>query len=128
VVKKRSGQVLTSKIINMAERIKDAEDRMLESMFASAPITDDGFSVRIVQKVRRRIWLRRLTLPIATVIGLLVSFKPLAAFVTTLAGLSKLIPQDVLNVTSTIVPQLPMLVLGGMLLATCMAGLRALED
>jgi hypothetical protein len=119
---------LTSKIINMAERIKDAEDRMLETMFAAAPITDDGFSIRVVQKVRRRIWLRRLTLPIATVIGLLVSFKPLAAFVTTLAGLSKLIPQDVLNVTSTIVPQLPMLVLGAMLLATCMAGLRALED
>ena len=57
---------MTSKIINMAEHIKDDADRMLESMFASDPVPDDGFSVRVVRKVRRRIWVRRLTLPIAT--------------------------------------------------------------
>jgi hypothetical protein len=112
----------------MAERIRDEEDRMLESMFASAPIADDGFSVQVVKKVRRRMWLRRLTLPVASLIGALISFKPLAGLVTTLAGFTTLIPQDVVNATSTILPQLPMLVLGAMLLATCMLGLRSLED
>jgi len=119
---------LTSKIINMAERIKDENDRMLESMFASAPIADDGFSVRVVRKVRRRMWLRRLTLPFATLVGAIVSFKPLAGLVTTLAGFTTLIPENVLSVSSTILPQLPMLVLGAMLLAACMIGLRSLED
>jgi hypothetical protein len=119
---------LTSKIINMVERIKDEQDRMLESMFASAPIADNGFSARVVRKVRRRIWLRRLTLPVATLIGSLVAFKPLTELVTVIAGLVQLIPQDVLGVSAIVIPQLPMLVLGAMLLAACMVGLRMIED
>ena len=119
---------MTSKIINMAERIKDEQDRMLESMFASEPIADDGFSARVVGKVRRRIWLRRLTLPVATLIGALVAFKPLTELVTLIAGLVQLIPQDVLGISAAVIPQLPMLVLGAMLLAACMIGMRMLED
>jgi hypothetical protein len=112
----------------MAERIKDEQDRMLESMFASEPIADNGFSARVVRKVRRRIWLRRLTLPVATLIGSLVAFKPLTELVTVIAGLVQLIPQDVLGVSAIVIPQLPMLVLGAMLLAACMIGMRMIED
>jgi hypothetical protein len=119
---------LTSKIINMAERIKDEKDLLLESMFASEPIADNGFSVRVVRKVRRRMWLRRLTLPVASLIGALIAFKPLTQLVTLIAGLVQVIPQDVLDVSSIVVPQLPMLVLGAMLLATCMIGLRMIDD
>ena len=106
----------------MAERIKDEQDRMLESMFASEPIADNGFSARIVNKVRR------LTLPVASLIGALIAFKPLTQLVTLIAGLVQVIPQDVLDASSIVVPQLPMLVLGAMLLATCMIGLRMIED
>ncbi len=119
---------MTSKIINMAEQIKDDKDRLLESMFASEPIADNGFSVRVVRKVRRRIWLRRLTLPVASLVGALIAFKPLTQLVTLIAGLVQVIPQDVLDASSIVVPQLPMLVLGAMLLATCMIGLRMIED
>jgi hypothetical protein len=113
----------------MADRIKDEQDRLLESMFASEPIADDGFSARIVHRVRRRMWLRRVTLPVATVIGLLVSFKPLTSLVTTLAGLVQLLPIDKIGATSDqFIAQLPMIVLGAMLLGACMVGLRMLED
>jgi hypothetical protein len=113
----------------MAEHIKDEQDRLLESMFASEPIADDGFSARIVHRVRRRMWLRRVTLPVATVIGLLVSFKPLTTLVTTLAGLIQLLPFDALGATSEqLLSQAPLIVLGGMLLAACMIGMRMLED
>ena len=112
----------------MAERIKDEQDRLLESMFASDPIADDGFSARVVRKVRRRMWLRRLTLPVATLIGSLVAFKPLTELVTVIAGLVQAIPLDVLNTSGIVVPQLWMLVVGAMLLATCMVGLRLLDD
>jgi hypothetical protein len=112
----------------MAERIKDEKDRLLESMFASEPIADNGFSVKIVRKVRRRIWLRRLMLPSVTLIGALVAFKPLTQLVMVMAGLVQVIPQDVLDASAFVIPQLPMLVLGAMLLATCMVGLRMLED
>lgn len=119
---------MISKIINMAERMKDSEDRMLESLFASDPVADDGFSVRVVGKIRRRIWVRRLTMPIATLIGAAVSFKPLAGLVTTLAGFAQLIPQDVIDLSHQALPQLSYIVLGAMLLITCMVGLRVLED
>ena len=119
---------MTSKIINMAERIKDEQDRLLESMFASDPIADDRFSARVVRKVRRRIWLRRLTLPVAALIGSLVAFKPLTELVTVIAGLIQAVPMDALNSSAIVVPQLWMLVVGAMLLATCMIGLRLIDE
>jgi len=119
---------LISKIINMAEHNRDDQDRLLESMFASSPIADDGFSVRVVRRVRRRIWVRRMALPVATLIGAAISFKPIAGLVAMLAGFAQLIPQDVVNLSYHALPQLPFIVLGAMLLATCMVGLRTLED
>jgi len=119
---------LTSKIINMAERIKDAEDRLLESMFDSAPIADDGFSTAVVRKIRRRVWLRRLALPVAALVGGAIAIKPLAGLVTAVVRLSSLLPQELLAATTSLVPQAPMIVLGAMLLAACLLGLRALDD
>jgi hypothetical protein len=112
----------------MAEKLRDNEDRLLESMFASAPIADDGFSAMIEKKVRRRLWLRRMILPVATLVGALVSFKPLAALITTLASLTSLLPKELLEAPQDLVPQLPMIVLGAMLLATCLLGLRILDE
>jgi uncharacterized membrane protein YdbT with pleckstrin-like domain len=112
----------------MAERIKDAEDRLLESMFASPPIADDGFSARVVRKMNRRIWLRRLTLPIAATIGGIIAIKPLAGLVALLSSLSSLIPADTINMASNSIPQFQTVVLGAILLAVCLVSTRFLED
>ena len=112
----------------MAEKIKDTEDRLLESMFESLPIADDGFSVKVVRKIRRRLWLRRLMLPAAASIGGMIAFKPLAGLVATLANFTSLVPDEYLNTVASALPQLQMLVMGAMLLAVCLLGLRALED
>jgi len=119
---------LISKIINMADRMKDAEDRLLESMFAAAPIADDGFSARVVGKVRRRLWLRRLALPVAALIGGAIAIKPLAALVTLIASLSMLVPQELLGTLTDFIPQAQTVVLGALLLAVCLLGMRMLED
>lgn len=124
---------MTSKIINMAERIKDEEDRLLESMFESAPVADDGFSVSIVRRVRRRLWLRRLAVPVAALIGGTIAIKPLTGFVTAVAGLSTLIPPELMKSATELVPQLPTtqvstIVLGAMLVAAVLLGLRSLEE
>ncbi len=119
---------MISKIINMAERIKDAEDRLLESMFESPPLADDDFSVRIVRKINRRLWLRRLTLPTAAVIGGAIAFKPLVGLVTALANLSTLIPADTVSMATSSIPQLQTVVLGAVLLAVGLLGMRMLED
>ena len=51
----------------MAERQKDNEDLVLEALFRAEPIADDGFCKRVVARVRRRVWTRRVTLPVAVV-------------------------------------------------------------
>jgi len=119
---------LTSKIINMAETIKDAEDRFLETMFASAPIADDDFSVAVVRKVRRGLWLRRLAVPVAALIGGVIAFKPLAGLVAAVVSLSSLLPQELLSATTTLIPQAQFIVLGAMLLVACLLGVRSLEE
>ena len=112
----------------MAERIKDAEDRLLESLFESPPVADDGFSAKIVSRINRRLWLRRLTLPVAMVIGGTIAFKPLAALVDMLASLSPLIPSEIVNEVTGYIPQSQIVVLGAMLLAVGLVTLRMLED
>lgn len=127
MVKIRSGTVLISKIINMVERMKDAEDRLLESMFDSPPIADDGFSVQVVRKVNKQLWFRRLTLPVAAIIGGVIAFKPLAGLVALLASLFTLIPQDAVSMATSSIPQFQTIVLGAVLLIAGLIGLRMIE-
>ena len=112
----------------MADRIKDAEDRLLETMFAAEPIADDGFSDRIVRRIRRRLWLRRLAMPIAVLLGAAIAAEPVFEFVQAVAGLSTLLPAESINVPTGWIPQLQTIVLAGMLVATGVFGLRMLEE
>jgi len=108
----------------MAERLKDREDLRLEAMFQSAPIADDGFSDRVISRIRRQIWVQRLTLPIAFVVGAAVAARPLMQLVETVSGLLKFIPQTVAGNVGTLpvagLPQLPVLVLGSALLVAAL--------
>ena len=112
----------------MAEKIKDAEDRLLESMFDSKPLADDGFSVRVIRKINRQLWFRRLTLPVAAAIGGTIAFKPLAGLVTALANLSSLLPEDFVSGATSSIPQFQTVVLGAILLAVGLLGMRLLEE
>ena len=112
----------------MAERIRDTEDRLLESMFESAPIADDGFSAKIVRRVNRQLWIRRFTLPAAAVIGGVIAFKPLTGLLAVIANLSAFIPTGAVDVATTSIPQLQIVVLGAILLGAAMLGVRMLED
>jgi hypothetical protein len=111
----------------MADRLKDKEDRKLEALFASEPIADEGFSARVMARVRRQIWVRRLSLPIAFVIGAAFAMRPLMQLVDALSGLFEFIPQTLagnLNMVSAAqVPQMQSILLGAMLLVgVLMAG------
>ena len=129
---------MTSKIINMVDKLKDAEDRMLESLFQSEPIADDGFSRRVVTRIRRRLWIRRLALPVAMLVGGAVAIKPLSQLVTAVSKLLAVVPQGVLDAPTSWLPQMEavafgaslthMVVLGAMLLAAGLLGTRMLVD
>ncbi len=119
---------MTSKIINMAEINKDAEDRRLEALLRAEPIADEGFSRGIVRRIRRRLWIRRITLPGAAAIGAAIAVKPLAALVTMLFDFARALPVDVVQQTTAWLPPLPMIVLGAMLLVVMLLGLRMIEE
>jgi hypothetical protein len=108
----------------MADRLKDEEDRKLEALFASEPIADDGFSARVMARVRRQIWVRRLSLPLAFVIGASIAARPLMQLVDTLAGLLEFIPRTLasnLEVLPTLqAPQMQSILLGILLLLAAM--------
>ncbi len=119
---------MTSKIINMAEKLKDAEDRLLESLFAAEPLEDDGFSAQVIGRIQRRLWLRRLILPVAAVFGGLIAFRPMADLVSALAGLSSLLPPQLVETAQASLPQFSTLVMGGALLGICLIGMRVIEE
>ncbi len=112
----------------MAEKIRDAEDRLLESMFRSEPIDDDGFSDRIITRIRRRIWLRRLALPIAMLAGAAIAIKPLLQVVAVLSALTDSVPRDSFALPETILAQLPILVAIGCLLIVGIVTFQVSED
>jgi hypothetical protein len=119
---------LTSKIINMADKMKDAEDRIFESLFAAEPIADDGFSDHIVKRIRRHIWIQRLTLPAAMLIGGAIAIKPATQLVMAGSRLLGAVPQDILVAPADWIPQLPIVLLGGALLVIGMLSVRMLEE
>jgi len=116
----------------MVDRMKDAEDRKLESLFASNPIADDGFSTRIEKRIRRQLWVRRLALPVALLIGGVIAVKPLANLLTALLRFISVLPDNVssnLGVVSTAnLPQMSTFMLGGMLVLVAVMIMRMLED
>ena len=113
---------MTSKIINMAEKLRDAEDRMLESLFASEPIADDGFSQRVVGRIRRRIWIRRLALPIAIIIGGAIAIKPASQLVLAASKLLTIVPQDVVVTPAEWLPQVQGIAISGSFVQTAIYG------
>lgn len=121
----------------MADRLKSKEDLMLESMFRSEPVRDDGFSVNVISGVRRRLWVRRFSIPIALIIGMAIGAKPLAQLAMTIPKLLAIVPEslkvsdNVSNLSFLQISNLPAsstVVLGAMLLATVLLAGKLLED
>ncbi len=107
--------------------MKDAEDLMLEKLLGSEAIADDGFSDRVVKKVRRRLWVRRLTLPIAAAIGTSIAAKPVLSLLESLQGLIQtVVPADAAVVPA--LPSLPLLVGGALLFVAVVAAVQFIED
>ena len=123
---------MESKIINMADRLKDEADTRLESLFRSEPVRDDGFSVRVVARVRRQMWVRRLSLPLAFVIGVALSAKPLLQLANALPKLLGSVPAaaglSLDKLPINVLPQTSSIIMGVMLLAAVLMIGRMLED
>jgi hypothetical protein len=112
----------------MVDKTSNAEDRYLESMFRSAEIPDDGFSKRTLFRIRRRIWINRLALPVAVVIGAVFAVEPVTQLVSALFPLLSVLPLEVVDVPMRYLPQLQTIVLGGMTFAAAVALFKVFEE
>ena len=112
----------------MAERIKDEQDRLLETMFASSPIADDGFSALVIRRIRRKMLLRSLSLPIAALIGGAIAFKPILALAGFAQQLLQQLPDEFVAGATESLPALQFVVTGGLLLLVAVMALSMIED
>lgn len=122
---------MESKIIIMADRLKDEVDMRLESLFRSEPVRDDGFSARVVSRLRRQMWVRRLSLPFAFAIGAVISAKPVLQLANALPNLLGSVPGIALDLDKLPIgdmPQMSTMVMGVMLLAAVLMVSRMLEE
>lgn len=67
----------------MVDRKRETEDKILETLFQSESVRDAGFSVRTMKLLRRRMWVQRLALPIAFLLGAVIAVKPLSQLIVT---------------------------------------------
>ena len=115
----------------MADRIKDEDDLALEAMFRSDPIRDDGFSAQVTGRVRRQIWVRRLSLPLGISVGLAISAKPIIQLASVIPGLvnsvfGRTVSLDQLPLDG--LPQATTVLLGASLVMAVMLASRILEE
>ena len=119
---------MRSNIINMADRMKDNEDAALEALFRSEPIADDGFSARVLSRVRRRVWVRRLALPLAVAVGAAISAPAILDVAVIMNDLAGMLPTDSLGLPAGILPQTSAMLIAGAVTIAALFALPALED
>lgn len=124
---------MTSKIISMVERLKDSDELKLEALFRNDPIPDDGFSRRVVVRVRRRLWIRRLTMPVAVLIGGLIAAKPASDLLLAAYRLVSVLPDELTKVpmpslSAESLPQFSAALVGIVLVTAGVLFVRTLED
>jgi hypothetical protein len=112
----------------MVDRLKDKEDEVLEALFRSGPIADNGFSANVMKRLNRRLWIRRLALPTAFVVGTAIAIKPLSQLVVAFSQFLTLIPGSFEGLTLDSIPQASTIMLGALLLAAMMMITKMLEE
>ncbi len=115
----------------MAERIKDKEDLKLDAMFRSGPLPDDGFSVKVMSRVRHRMWVQRLSLPVGIAVGALFGAKPLLQILNVVPGLVNSVFGSSLSfdsISMANVPQLSTVLIGATLVMAMFFASRILEE
>jgi hypothetical protein len=71
---------------------------------------------------------RRLALPVALFVGGAIAIKPATQILVASGKIMTVIPQGLLELPAGLIPQMQIVVLGAMLLAAGMLGIRMLEE
>lgn len=119
---------MTSKIINMADKMQDDEDRLFASLLRSEVIEDAGFSKGVVSRIRRDIWLRRLALPSALLLGGVIAGRAVLQLASFLPTITNTLPARQLLLPDTMLAQLPLMFTVGCLVVIAIATFKLSEE
>ena len=65
------------------------------------PLEDEGFSVIVLRRIRRRAWLRRVVLGTAVIVGGVLALGPLSELSVLLSGLPALLSEGLVTVATS---------------------------
>ena len=79
------------------------EEGRLSELFEALtpPLQDEGFSANVVGRIRRRVWLRRVVLGTAVVVGGVLAFGPLSELSVLVSGLPVLLSEGLVTVATS---------------------------
>ncbi|NOX68056.1 MAG: hypothetical protein GXP15_02620 [Gammaproteobacteria bacterium] len=119
----------------MADRLKDKQAPGLEAMFRSDPLPDLGFSKKVMARVRRQVWIRRLTMPAALIIGGSIAIKPASDIVIAMTQVFDTLPPkltdaavDFSGLSVSSLPHSATILVSGVIALVALGLVRALED
>lgn len=108
--------------------MKDQADLKLEALFHSDAVNDDGFSERVMKRIRWQMRMRRYALPLAMLVGGLIAAKPAIDLLMVASQLVTVLPADLRMMPLDAMPQWTT-VIGGLAIAGVTAMLvRLLEE
>ena len=84
--------------------------------------------MQTVWRIRRRIWVQRLSLPVAMLIGAAIAIKPLMQLVSIGSRLLGAVSQELPAVPVASIIQLPVIIVAVVVLAIGMLSVRMLEE
>lgn len=119
---------MIAQIIKLADRMKNQDDLKLEALFRSEAINDDGFSDRVMKRIRWQMRVRRYAVPVAILVGGVIAAGPAMDLLMVASRLITVLPEEVRSLPLESLPQMPA-VLGGLAIAAAAAMFfRLLED
>ncbi len=79
------------------------EEGRLSELFEALtpPLQDEGFSANVLRRIRRRVWLRRLVLGTAVVVGGALALGPLSELSVLLSGVPVLLSDGLITVATS---------------------------
>ena len=119
----------------MVDRLKDKAELKLEALFKSEPVPDLDFSKKVMGRVRRQIWIRRLVMPFALIVGGLIAVKPVSELIVTLSKVMTVLPEGLTSIPVNLpamsadsIPQMTTIFVSGVIAAVALYFVRALAD
>ena len=103
-------------------------DDWLKAAFKSEPIVDEGFSLAVMRRVRRQMFVRRWTMPVAVIIGGVIAAKPATELLIFVSRFIDMLPAQISAVPTDWLPQSPTFIIAGVLILVGSGLAQALQD